>query len=83
MDKMIRGRRKISQCKTRKGKERKEGRCTCVEVVIRSFEVSEVLDVSDVLRLDFLFEQIFHVEEKDEGGAAEEGVVANALEQVQ
>ena len=36
-----------------------------------------------MLRLDFLLEEIFHVEEEYEGGAAEEGVVANTLEQVQ
>ena len=35
-----------------------------------------------MLRLDFLFEEVLHVEEENQRGVAEEGVVADALEQI-
>lgn len=55
---------------------------TCIVIVVSPLEIPEVLDVSDVLRLDFLFEEVLHVEEENQRRVAEEGVVADALEQV-
>lgn len=55
---------------------------TCIVIIISPLEISEVLNVSNVLCLDFLFEEILHVEEEDQRRVAEEGVVTDALEQI-
>ena len=57
-------------------------RRTCIVIIVGPLEIPEVLNVSNVLCLDFLFEEVLHVEEENQRGVAEEGVVADALEQI-
>lgn len=58
-----------------------EGR-TCIVIVVGPLEISEILNVSNVLCQNFLFEEVLHVEEEDQRRVAEEGVVADTLEQI-